>query len=94
MGYGKKKKKRIIHSFDVLLCTSILVSQGTENFEKLFSELKVRYENRNGGYTRVLKAGLRMHDKAPMAILELVDNKLPPRRPEIVRDIGMYILPC
>ena len=44
---------------------------------KLFSELGPRYVERPGGYLRLLKCGLRTGDKAPMAIVELVD------RPEI-----------
>ena len=42
--------------------------------EKLFSILAKRYETRNGGYSRVLKAGFRYGDAAPMAVLELVDR--------------------
>ena len=42
--------------------------------EKLFSILAKRYENRNGGYSRVLKAGFRYGDAAPMAVIELVDR--------------------
>jgi large subunit ribosomal protein L17 len=42
--------------------------------EKLFSVLAKRYAERDGGYTRVLKAGYRYGDKAPMAIIELVDR--------------------
>ena len=42
--------------------------------EKLFSILAKRYENRNGGYSRVLKAGFRYGDSAPMAVIELVDR--------------------
>ena len=41
---------------------------------KLFETLGPRYAERNGGYTRVLKAGFRYGDMAPMAILELVDR--------------------
>ena len=42
--------------------------------EKLMTVLVKRYENRNGGYVRVLKAGFRYGDSAPMAIVELVDR--------------------
>ncbi len=41
---------------------------------KLFSVLAERYKERPGGYTRVLKAGFRYGDNAPMAIVELVDR--------------------
>lgn len=41
---------------------------------KLFSTIAERYKTRNGGYTRVLKAGFRHGDCAPMAIIELVDR--------------------
>jgi large subunit ribosomal protein L17 len=44
---------------------------------KLFNELGPRYEERPGGYIRILKCGLRTGDKAPMAYVELVD------RPEV-----------
>ncbi len=41
---------------------------------KLFAVIGERYKTRNGGYTRVLKAGFRYGDCAPMAIIELVDR--------------------
>ncbi len=42
--------------------------------DKLFTVLAERYRDRPGGYTRVLKAGFRYGDSAPMAIIELVDR--------------------
>ena len=42
--------------------------------EKMFSTLAERYADRAGGYTRLLKAGFRHGDNAPMAIIELVDR--------------------
>ena len=42
--------------------------------KKLFDTLGERYKERSGGYTRVLKAGFRYGDMAPMAIIELVDR--------------------
>ena len=44
---------------------------------KLFSELGPRYQDRPGGYIRILKAGYRAGDKAPMAYVELVDRPEP-----------------
>jgi large subunit ribosomal protein L17 len=41
---------------------------------KLFSTLGERYQSRSGGYTRVLKAGFRRGDNAPLAVIELVDR--------------------
>jgi large subunit ribosomal protein L17 len=41
---------------------------------KLFDTLAVRYKDRPGGYTRVLKAGFRYGDSAPMAVIELVER--------------------
>jgi large subunit ribosomal protein L17 len=41
---------------------------------KLFDTLGARYQSRAGGYTRVLKAGFRYGDNAPLAVIELVDR--------------------
>ncbi len=48
---------------------------------KLFNELGPRYKDRPGGYLRILKMGYRTGDKAPMALVELVD------RPEVDEDL-------
>ena len=45
-----------------------------EMVKKLFETLGPRYKNRQGGYTRVLKAGYRYGDSAPVAVIELVDR--------------------
>ena len=44
---------------------------------KLFEELGPRYQERPGGYIRILKCGYRTGDKAPMAFVELVDRPQP-----------------
>ena len=41
---------------------------------KLLDVLATRYADRNGGYTRVIKAGIRMSDASPMAVIEFVDR--------------------
>ena len=50
---------------------------------KLFSDLGPRYQKRPGGYLRIVKAGYRTGDKAPMAYVELVDR---PQDEEILED--------
>ena len=47
-----------------------------EQVKKLFEVLGPRYAERNGGYTRVLKAGFRYGDSAPMAVIEFVDRDI------------------
>jgi large subunit ribosomal protein L17 len=42
--------------------------------KKLFDVIGPRYKDRNGGYTRVLKAGFRYGDSAPVAVIEFVDR--------------------
>lgn len=55
------------------LAISILGNQ--EIINKLFKDIGPRIASRNGGYLRIMKFGFRTGDKAPMAIVELVDKK-------------------
>ena len=48
--------------------------QNKQSVSKVFDELSKRYNARKGGYSRVLKAGFRTGDDAPMAVVELVDR--------------------
>ena len=50
--------------------------QNQSSVKKVFNELSKRYSKRNGGYSRVLKAGFRTGDDAPMAVIELVDRNI------------------
>ncbi len=61
---------------DTLANTKRLVSklQNTQAVNKIKKTLSKRYESRNGGYTRIIKAGYRYGDNAPMAVIEFVDR--------------------
>ena len=50
--------------------------QDKNSVKKVFDVLSQRYNKRSGGYSRVLKAGFRTGDDAPMAVIELVDRNL------------------
>ena len=67
---------------DTLQTTKTLVSQlqDLESANKVKKTLSKRYEKRNGGYTRIIKAGFRYGDNAPMAIIEFVDRDLEAKR--------------
>ena len=56
--------------------TKMLISQlqDTKSANKVKKTLSKRYEKRSGGYTRIIKAGFRYGDNAPMAIIEFVDR--------------------
>jgi large subunit ribosomal protein L17 len=49
--------------------------------EKLFEDIGLRFKNRAGGYTRILKMGPRPGDSAPMALMQLVEGEIPPTTP-------------
>ena len=63
---------------DTLQTTKILISklQDTKSANKVKKTLSKRYEKRKGGYTRIIKAGFRYGDNAPMAIIEFVDRDI------------------
>ena len=50
--------------------------QDIKSAQKVIKTLSKRYEKRNGGYTRIIKAGFRYGDKAPMAVIEFVDRDI------------------
>ena len=63
---------------DTLTNTKTLISklQDTKSANKVKKTLSKRYENRKGGYTRIIKAGFRYGDNAPMAVIEFVDRDI------------------
>ena len=63
---------------DTLQTSKLLVSQlqDSKSANKVKKTLSKRYEKRNGGYTRIIKAGFRYGDNAPMAIIEFVDRNV------------------
>jgi len=67
---------------DTLSNTKTLVSklQDISSANKVKKTLAKRYEKRNGGYTRVIKAGFRYGDNAPMAVIEFVDRDVEAKR--------------
>ena len=69
-------KKNTLHN------TKILISQlqDTKSANKVKKTLSKRYEKRSGGYTRIIKAGFRYGDNAPMAIIEFVDRDIEAKR--------------
>jgi large subunit ribosomal protein L17 len=61
--------------------------------KKLFEVLGPRYKTRNGGYTRVLKAGFRYGDSAPVAVIELVDRDVAARGQDSGPAAGTEVTP-
>ena len=67
---------------DTLINTKALVSklQDINSANKVKKTLAKRYEKRKGGYTRIIKAGFRYGDNAPMAVIEFVDRDVDAKR--------------
>ena len=67
---------------ETLLTTKMLMSklQDIKSTNKVKKTLSKRYEKRNGGYTRIIKAGFRYGDNAPMAVIEFVDRDVEAKR--------------
>ena len=65
-----------------LQTTKLLMSklQNIQSMNKVKKTLSKRYEKRNGGYTRIVKAGFRYGDNAPMAVIEFIDRDLEAKR--------------
>ena len=65
-----------------LQSTKLLMSklQDIKSTNKVRKTLSKRYEKRNGGYTRIVKAGFRYGDNAPMAVIEFVDRDVEAKR--------------
>ena len=67
--------------------TKLLISklQNIQSANKVKKTLSKRYINRKGGYTRVIKAGFRYGDKAPMAVIEFVDRDFEAKKVDIIK---------
>ena len=70
---------------ETLQTTRMLVSklQDIKSANKVKKTLAKRYEGRKGGYTRIIKAGFRYGDKAPMAVIEFVDRDIQAKKVDI-----------
>ena len=70
---------------DNLQNTKLLISklQDTNSSNKVKKTLSKRYLNRKGGYTRIIKAGFRYGDKAPIAVIEFVDRDVEAKKVDI-----------
>jgi large subunit ribosomal protein L17 len=59
--------------------------QSKFSVDKLSKTLSNRYEKRNGGYSRVIRAGFRYGDYAPMAVIELVDRDINAKKVDVIK---------
>ena len=71
-----------------LQTTKLLISQlqDIKSANKVKKTLSKRYEKRNGGYSRVIRAGYRYGDDAPMAVIELVDRDVEAKKIDVKKD--------
>ncbi len=67
-------KKKSLHARRMLISKL----QSNKTVKKLFYDIAPRFANRKGGYIRIMKAGFRYGDAAPMAIIEFVERKANP----------------
>jgi len=75
-------QKNTLHARRILIARL-----GSETLvSKVLGELRTRYEQRPGGYTRVLKAGFRKGDNAAMAVIELVDRNVSLKKAPLATD--------
>ena len=72
-------KKNSLHASKLLFAEL----QSKSSVDKLLKILSQRYEKRKGGYSRVIRAGFRYGDDAPMAIIELVDRDVQAKKIDI-----------
>ena len=70
---------------ETLQTTKMLVSklQDIKSANKVKKTLSKRYQNRKGGYTRIIKAGFRYGDNAPMAVIEFVDRDIQAKKVDV-----------
>ena len=61
--------------------------QSKSSVDKLIKVLSQRYEKRNGGYSRVIRAGFRYGDDAPLAVIELVDRDLQAKKIDVKKKV-------
>ena len=69
-------KKESLHNTKTLFSKL----QDTKSANKVIKTLSKRYEKRSGGYTRIVKAGFRYGDNAPLAVIEFVDRDVEAKR--------------
>jgi len=72
-------KKESLHNTKTLFSKL----QDTKSTNKVIKTLSKRYEKRNGGYTRIIKAGFRYGDNAPMAVIEFVDRDIQAKKVDV-----------